>query len=644
MNNLHLEDETCVLDAQEFYQNNVDIIKRNQNFSKFYYNINTKDIKFPELVYTAEVQQLGSLTSKITLEDLQSPTFFAECISDGINRIQNSQYDGDIITYLYTKDIKFLREVIKLLGYGITGCDHENSIALIYYSLCIGIDIKIDLNLRNYIVITPEDEIIAKYESTTGKNWEMPSDKATIIYAFFNKCNLPIKIDYTKSQKYKELLNMPAEKIYRLWKYIYSNNTSLLPPIRYICSLSASSMEKYLDWKIDDLISLMIKIEYLPIEFITYKDNRFYNYSQVDGFINSLYKQISNSSILVKCFLKNLIHYKYVIERNTKIIPSEETLNQLTDLELINYYKPELNHKNRNELVSNIKLALKKPHWRVNYPGKSVNIDLNMISLEPRISTHKDPLISYGTLNNYISYNLSELTESFADGKFLKPDAKNVYDVFPYSDMNELKELVPSLSDIIEKGLGSINDIKLRIQLLKEFYMNANQQTKNKCEQIIFHIFFTGLYAKYWKGPGYDYPHIWSEEADENRSDYTTREVNCNNIFKSFFTTTNDEKLEDWKRLLPRINYSWKEKTYIYGIESIYGIILTTYEGQFCLSNYSNIGMETGYSLMKLVLGFDDIKINQHMSENFRQAKYKFCPDQVTSSTHTDFSIKFKNF
>lgn len=619
----------ALVDSESIRLSNQQILKREIEFNKIGKDPNLEDVVFPELIYSAEISEnLKIYETEFDLHQLQETEFFVNLIFDNYYKIKTKKYTGDVILFLYTKPLSFLNVIISKLGYGITCCDHENAITLLYYSLYLGISIDIDLKLRNFLVINTTETILSVY------NKEFPSDRASIFYAFFNKCDLSKIKDYTKSDRYHQLLNVHYHDIYRKCSFVYPANKGLLSPIRYLCSIPFSPLETILSYTNEDILNFLQTIEYVPIELISYRDHRFYNFSEKAKFLESLYSRIKhNGKIIISNFLKQLWMYKSVI------LKDNTSINGKTDLELINYYKPDLNYSNRLELVNYINKYNTQKHWRYNFPLHCVN-NISIITGEARTHCSEDALLCYGTLREYYQYNISELIGSFKTGKLLKPDAKNTNDVFPYTDMKSLIQILDinnsiekELIELINLRLSEVDNIKNRIQILKDM-------DNNNKNEVVLNYFLAGLYAKYWKGPGHEYPLIWKDKKDDTTddmyADYTSREVNCNNIFKQIL-----ENKDDFCKLLPRISYNWKTGDYSFGIESLYDITNSAYSGKFCISDYSTIALQSVYMYCKLILNID---INILIWKKYPEHKFEFKTEKIVDSTHIDYSLNFKEF
>lgn len=615
--------------------------------------------KFPEIIYHAEIREdLKPYEWNFNLNMLNDINFYIQCIEEGYYKVQNKTFNGDILLFLLSKPLSFLEEILIKLGYGITRSDKENAFTLIYWSLYIGLNLKIDLELRNFLVLNENLDIIKEYELQTNKKWEFTTDRATIFYVLFNKCNLHIKIDYTQTLKYKQLVTDDPGSIYNLFKYVYNGKYTLLSPIRYLCSVNTSELEQILEYDDDKLLNLMIKIEYIPIDFINVEHHNFFKYSQQENFIKSLYNNIINKNnktekikILTKKFLHNLSAYKNVIYRKNKpefpINDSFENLNSFTDLELINFYKPDLNYYNRETLINNIKNNLVNMHIRINHLYNNNNNNLNILSLEPRTISKDNILISIGTLLNYEAYNYDELLESFKSRIFKKPDNN---ETFLYTHMILLQKCLYEceLKDIIHKNLNCINNIENRILKMKELYNSFDNNKKNEIQKILVNFLFLGFFARYWKGIGYEYPHVWKDKKEEttdesNYCSYTEREYNCNLIFDQL-TKITDPIILDWIKLIPRIDYNWKDNTYVYGNESLYDILTTTYNSEFCLTHFSNICIQTIYSIFKIVLNYNDLEINTLIKNLYVEHNFDFCPHKIINTTHIDYTLKLENY
>jgi hypothetical protein len=628
----------------------------------------SNDIPFPILKYEGELNEnLNIIKYEFPFQKLEDSFFFADLIKDGVFKIENKHFTGYVIPYLMTKTTEFLNEILEKLGYGNTLCDYENSLTLLHLSLNLGLNINININLRNFMTTATEEEIIKKYEETTNRKWIYTVDRASIYFILFNNCSLPIMNDYTKYKRYKELLNYDIKKLYQLYKYLYDYNNSFLSPIRYMCcvtNINELKLEKYLDYSNNDLINLMIKIEFIPIDYILYRDYHFYQYSSSENFIVQLYKRITKRpEILIKCFLRNLSQYKNVIDKHSNgkkiqklLFPVDElnieNLNTFTDLELLNYYKPELNYKNRKDLINNIKHKLLNFHWRLNHPYNQINNDNHIIIMNKREITDDNPLYSYGTLLKYESYNLDELILSFNE-KFQKPDS---YDTFSYNSIIQLKNIITNeeLLNKINNGLQSIQNIKLRVDKLNQMYNSFDIETQNKAKIFLLDLLFLGFYCRYWKGIGHAFPYIWKDRQDKekyidknNNKDslhYLEREIIVGKKLCTLLVCENNHKLQDWKQLLFRIDCNWQTGKITFGTESLLELGKIVQDNKFCISNFTDIMIKSSYMLFKLVLEYDENDINELILKQYPQQKHKINFEKMTDSTHKDPSLKFVDF
>lgn len=619
-----------VVSSDHVNQENLKIAERNYLFSELPDEpVDPEFVRFDLIEHTAEVKEFfHEKLLDFDLDDLNNPAFIAEAIINQNPIIKNQNCKIEVILYLWSKPISFLNQVLVNLGYGLTGADKENAFTLIYWSLYLGYDIKIDLDLRDFIVLNDTETVISLYEQETGKEWEWTRDRATLIYVLYNNCSLPIKIDYTRKERYQEILNLDPTDFYKHFKYVYAGNYGFLSPTRYLCSVNKSGLEEVLKYSEKELIKLMLEIEYVPIDYIGYKDSRFYLYSEKPEFLKSLYlKLLKDRKILVKGFLKTLNQYKNLI---LKI--DHQDLYCISDLKLLNLYKPELKYKDRSDLIRQIQLNLKETHVRFSHPYNRSNPDINVITQESR---DIQSLISIGTLLNYEAYNLEELVESFKTGEFKKPDSSQY---FSYSSMIKLSQVATGeLSVVMQSGLERINNLEKRVQLICNIMISFAPQAREQIYKILVEYFFLGMYTRYWKGPGYEYPIIWNEQD----VDPIERTVLVSRSLHYLLKTEFDSEIMDWIKLIPRVTYNWKTEEYIYGLESLYDITVEAANDNFCLTNYSNIALQTIYWLCKFVLKLD---LNELVFKYYPENKYKFEAEKLEDTTHRDYTLPLKDY
>lgn len=529
-------------------------------------------------------------------------------IKDGIYKI-NDQWISEI---LLKHDYYFLCNVFVHLGFSLSNLDYENTLTVIIWYLYY--DVVIDITYENRFAITTanNDEII----KLLGEQWKGTTNRASLIFSAYTGFLAPETIDYTKTERYTRLLQ--TKNLDLIYKYLY-NYENARSPIREMASQKKHILEDIISYDDTELYDWCLQNEIVPFKFINF------------------HKPVINlPQIYENLDIKEWYEFKTTVYLELKQYANlgKEGFEGLTDLQLIHIYKPP-NLGSRRALIGLIRDKVK--HWRSyhSFYGE-FKVGTHIIDLETRSNTIGNEIIAFGELDKYNFWNLDELIESFKSNiNFKYPD--NI-SIFTLSEIHELQNFLrsvkigESLIMLIEEKLKTFTKIKDKLQLLKEVYGNCSH--KIILTRILLQLFYLGLYSRFWKGRDYDYPYDW-KDLDQNTEDHQFREDKVNEIIAELLSVENSYAIYFFE-LIFRIQIDWSDISKVeYGEENILSICKAVYAGEFCLSHFSNIALQSSYYIIVVVLGLD---LGVLLKED--GCKPTFMSEKMIDSYHRDPTLK----
>jgi hypothetical protein len=413
--------------------------------------------------------------------------------------------------------------------------------------------------------------------------------------------------------------------------------------------------------------------------------------------------------IRIKYFLENIRYYANIYTRPDPVDPPpiledlpyrryarelRKIVNQYTDYELLDAYeisfvewdsRPDFNEKIIEE-------ALGEPRWSFRRK-KCNNLNrINIITADPiSVTDEDDPILSYGTLNKYRCYQVSELMESFKEDEKngfvfgvpdwvnpnLDPNVLAAYNYplpnfreFPIASIRQLKRLLENvggnayneLKAKIDAGLTAKNNIKILVDRLREEYRQFSPQKQTFAQDYIFFLFLLSMYMRFWEGPGHDFPMKWLE-GGTNRCLPDARDKNVVMMFnirtallekisleskesgeeqelvffKGKFELIKVTPIEKWIFELPRVRYDFQSGAVSIGQESIDYIVTEAQDGNFCLAEASDHLLMTSYFYIRNILNMSLDDFNNHIRFILDTPDQPpFQPELTTETHHID--------
>lgn len=312
-------------------------------------------------------------------------------------------------------------------------------------------------------------------------------------------------IDYVKIQskleRYLYLKRNPYnEQLRRLydvrndddWKIISERDPH---PIEQIIV----NLNKYSDSEIINLLGMCVPLSHQ---------------NDVSGYI------LNNIADYLNLFARNNITY-FPLELVATMDPSEIELylSHFKDKEIFDYMGCYIKYNSRSELVNKMSRLFQSNKFI--YPtirslDRSINRETTLLTSIEDVSTF---MIAFGTPLRYHTYELEELIILFgpdeADGsyRYRRPDDHNesfdsvsiCYLVELLSAFSRTEEITSLLRAIDKVKSETSNKVESDRQILNIFTMLTDDM-KEAFKELLYIIFFSGMYMRRWKGPGHPYP------------------------------------------------------------------------------------------------------------------------------------------
>ena len=494
--------------------------------------------------------------------------------------------------------------------------------------------------------------------SVVPADWPYPRDRASITFKLLTGYNPP-RADATREPRYQSIIATDPTVIMRLARHVYNyfgrseggmyDFYSHYSPYRHVSLQEPSIMEPFV---------------------LQYRPNRVDQMAQAMGM--KIPPNITTQEEKEIYYFENLGHYNRIMTRDPdRLVPVPDLenvprnriqgmLEMYTDQELIDGYEMLDRYRNRytydsrKDLIDRIIRTQSRTNNRWHFRKRNcINADRdNIFELDTREDSNEDPLISYGTMNNYRCWNRDELEGLWEehDGivNFNVPDWRqgDPYQTFSAVSIRQLRDLLRETRDpifnnliaSIENGFRIMANADLRVRGFRNHYngLDANQQ--RLVRQYLVWMFLTSMYMRFWKGAGHPYPAVWQEGG--GGPDRCTTAQRGDNVIQQFGGRTAileqmPDELETWVLSFPRIEYNFTEGTSAVGAETINFIIEEAQRGTFCLAEGSEHLLGTSYYLLTQILNTDLAGFNLTIHE-FIPNQGDFNPQAVTRTRHVD--------
>lgn len=398
----------------------------------------------------------------------------------------------------------------------------------------------------------------------------------------------------------------------------------------------------------------------------------------------------NDSNKLLEWFKERIADYERVFSRPLNLEKPQfganetreyvtSTLEQYTDKELYMFYEDLLMKDKRHffrgmqraSFIYNVVSLHIDEKWSVYRKSDCKNDSyMNIITGETRREIDKhdpnDPTISYGVIQYYRCYQVSELERSFRfideQFKFLNPD---------YNPHEQVIDPLTNMPVTEEFPLKAIKDLTIFIELMSPYYLerdfirrfdslystiqrglkfkkrsnpiaevqnslmmfdNFSEDQKFRAELYLTWLFFYSMYMRFWRGPGTPYPikNITKGESDDSCLP-TTRDENIfiqqgvqNVILKDL-----DKETVNWLHNLNIINYDNKNKNFTPEKEKLIKLLNEVYYGTQCMGYAADIIFATSYYFINYIFNVDiNVLLDKHL-ERLLEIERKLIPSLI---------------
>ena len=489
---------------------------------------------------------------------------------------------------------------------------------------------------RDNNVLTTEETALVMTLSTPeiitllGPTYTGPKDRASILWALIKRRNPP-PVSATEDPRYAMILQRDPRIIMRLAADVHD----------YFGSAEQAPSE-YSPYR-----HLLVYPESILDSFVTDYQREF-----TAGFAQSLGMIIPVGVDDEEYYFRNLRKYIYIFSRpeNTPPPPqldpqarratNKQKIRIYTDYELVDAYEiyPPYDWDSRSDLIKRIldetETYARGSQW--SFHKRSCNNDdtINIVSGDLRDKDDpNNPILSYGTMNNYRCYNLEELVASFRPTEtgfvFAVPDWKagQEMSLFPLPSIRQLRTLLLNMGDAplfqplidkITEGFAQMNQAGARLRGLRAQYVAFPPNQQELVRDYLSWMFFLSATFRFWKGPPNPYPMVWVEGGGRDQL-CTEIQRDENAVYwmalRTRILSAMPKTLEEWLLGLPRVKYNFQTGDATLGEEVIDFVITKAQEGNFCLADASDRIIQTSYYLATRILSLDNNQFNRLMKE-----------------------------
>ncbi len=375
---------------------------------------------------------------------------------------------------------------------------------------------------------------------------------------------------------------------------------------------------------------------------------------------------IDELKIVVPPFIDKLTYIKDNIIEYRKIFKSQDIILDINNLETItfknlSYLKDYdilsklgvyVKYNSRNELLNKLCQLKTTKYFFIPLIRRCKNKEtyaLNNNTLDDKIF-----VIGYGTLNDYICYDLDDLLGVFEfteiDGKKVfcprRPDDLKIkFEMMELINLRSLLKLyqdqdnIPMLIDKLTKGIKSLEIHKnYELNIISKISEFPDIQ-QHLIRKFFFELFYTGMYMRKWKGFNYPFPYSKNETLINYKPFVNTLD-GLNKLIQieeqlskdeHFFLlgyeleTLRNERYMMYQQNLPDFmlqspdssewvgglkSIEWTDKTCNISEVSIGYCYKSVGEGTYCIRESSSIFIGTGYYYLNLLFNEKIPKFN----------------------------------
>lgn len=353
-------------------------------------------------------------------------------------------------------------------------------------------------------------------------------------------------------------------------------------------------------------------------------------------------------------------------------------LEQFSDSELMKKYPfPGLEWEDPNDLRRRLATILTstEPRWtfirerkRCLNPGDIDYFD-ELIDDDPI-----NPVVSYGLFNQYRCYNIEALKDAFKPDKDAEALPRNpLYtlnpvngyvdpmEFFPMSSMRQFQALLfnsknyvfgPLLGVVTEIVVNSknvdnmINDLKIQVQ-------NFPRDQKEFLQQFFMSLFLLGMYARFWEGPGHNWPYSHESEKekmkdvcdvrDQRYFKYSTKTIEITEKFNPSVARFVGSDITDIEKPpthgLNAVKYDWQSKGYEIQPMKLYFFLRRSIQGEFCLLDFSDKCVRSSYFYLQRLFDWNNDMFNASL-KSIEPNIENFNPRRMGSTYHTELEYR----
>jgi hypothetical protein len=546
----------------------------------------------------------------------------------------------------------FIADLISALGF-----THLNDTIDVFYNLLWNINVH-PRSMKN---ILSKDEIAYISGLATGElvelipaNYNGARDKASLLYAAVSGDSVPDKFVNTSYRYHDEVARYPPALVWdianRRYDIINKNVNLGYTPYETVALHPKDAIERIFllanTENVDDLIT-RYGIVFPPTSAYEFDNQE----EKLDDFLYLIadYEPVFNRPADIVLppppirQIRDNLRVQY--GNNNQLIENEirRELEQYTFKELIDAYEFP-NSKNWFDkflLIVDYIEESESPMWAWRHRhcqnDNTRNLEENTFHGDMNKDDPNDPTLSYGLPGNYRCYQVAELIYTFNTNEgFTIPDfnANNVgidpttgeayAQEFTTDSIRQLQELlrenpvgnnVRDLQDVITRKLEETSEELARLREMKREYDRFTPEQQYLINLFIAWIFIYGMWMRFWKGPGYEYPY------DSHVSDIcipTTRDKHVQLQYIILFSLQEsyqrDPVVTRWINSLPMIRYDYNSRIVTPQNETITQTLPGYIAGRSCMGIGGDIFVQTGYVLITRLLGRQGEQLDQFIA------------------------------
>lgn len=606
---------------------------------------------------------------------------------------------------LYSLTMEEVGTLVKKLGFSrlVGNVDDFFQIIILCYESIF--DINIIYRLRDICHISQES-----FQSSLSKSKlqefnihpDTFSDRVATLWLFGTHTQVPFK-PISDRHRYLKLASLPKKVLINMSRGLY-DGMSIKTPLR-TCSYNKETIIEnlYVLSMFSSIGSFIKNTKFLvPPDGMKDEDINEYFIENVKDYI-PIFERPENFS-----FPTNIHEMSYDELRRR--------ISMFTDHELLQYANLDSQvYESRGQLIETFVNTLRgvEERWSLDRDLRhTVNAVYNITTLEERdYNNPDDPIVSYGTKLAYRSYNLSDLDGSFSGYKeenereegergvivFYNPtyssslvednifngkakiDNLRILSDFTVYQLGEfiktlykpdnsptLTSTLDSLMLKIDNGLKATTATNSYYQTRINEYRRLSAQDMDLVINFYFQMFTLSMFARFWSGPGNDFPYKFVERGLDNDysmgkventdcyvniaqrdTNYTRESITLNRIFNTnpglpdTIRDIDPVSLPAYNYIYGTLNidYDWVSGTSDVTNHRFIEIFAESTKAAMCLLDLSDRGLKTSYIYLTKIIGLthDDFNagLKSHLDEMDGDV-HTFIPHKMVGTGHID--------